>query len=95
MDIKLGIAWSLPLLLITIIALTIGLYACIRNQRARAYVPIVIAAYAVIYCWLQIEYFSIGYEGIFYVLISWLFIALGGAAIVRTIAYEIKNRKSV
>ncbi|XID95556.1 hypothetical protein ACF3MZ_14010 [Paenibacillaceae bacterium WGS1546] len=94
MDIKLGIAWSLPLLLITIISLTIGLYVCIRNRRARTYIPIMTAGYGLIYCWLQIHYFSVGYEGIYYVLISWLFAAWGFAAIVRTAWYEIKLRKS-
>lgn len=85
--------WSLPILLLTIIILAFTLYATIQNKRIRIYIPMIVTMYALFYCWLQIYYLAIGYDGIIYVLISWGFLVLLSLLIMRVIWQERQIKK--
>ena len=67
---------SLPLLAITLIILTLFLYFRIRNAKRKIYIPMIISSYGLIYSILQVYVLSVGYDGIIFILISWLFIFL-------------------
>ncbi len=67
---------SLPLLAITLIILTSFLYFRIRNAKRKIYIPMIISAYGFIYSILQVYVLSVGFDGIIFILISWLFIFL-------------------
>ena len=69
-------AVSLPLLAITLIILTLFLYFRIRNAKRKIYIPMIISSYGLIYSIFQVYVLSVGYDGIIFILISWLFIFL-------------------
>lgn len=71
---------SLPLLIISLVVLTIVLFIAIRNNKRRIYIPLIVSSYGLIYSILQVFVLGAGYSGIPFVLISWLFSFLLGVS---------------
>ncbi len=76
------LSWSLPLFILTMIALTIGLYLFMKNKNYRRFMPVIVIVYGLVFCVLQIYVLGKGYSGILFVLISWLLLILLLIAIV-------------
>lgn len=70
------LSWSLPLLVVTMIALTIGFYLFMKNKNYRRIIPVIVIVYGLVYCVLQIYILGKGYSGIPFVLIAWFLSAL-------------------
>lgn len=76
------LSWSLPLFLLTMIALIIGLYLFMKNKNHRRFIPVIVVVYGLVYCVLQIYVLGKGYSGIPFVLIAWLLLVILLVAII-------------
>ena len=72
---------SFPLLLISTGLLATVLLIVIKNNKRRIYIPLIVSAYGLIYSVLQVFVLAAGFDGIPYVLISWLFCFLVGVSL--------------
>ncbi len=84
---------SVPLLAVTLLMLTVFLYWRIKDARKKIYIPMFISAYGLLYSQLQVYVLSVGYDGIIFVLISWLFVYLLIISILYAIFKTLKMRK--
>ena len=84
---------SVPLLAVTLLMLTIFLYWRIKGARKKIYIPMFISAYGLLYSQLQVYVLSKGYDGIIFMLISWLFVYLLIISILYAIFKTLKMRK--
>lgn len=84
---------SIPLLIITIIMLTIFLYFRIQDAQRKIFIPMMISAYGFIYSQLQYFVLSAGYDGIVFALISLLFVFLFIISMIYAIVKTLKSKK--
>lgn len=84
---------SIPLLIITIIMLTIFLYFRIQDAQRKIFIPMMISAYGFIYSQLQYFVLSAGYDGIVFALISLLFVFLFIISMIYAIVKTFKSKK--
>ncbi|RLQ91268.1 hypothetical protein D9754_05950 [Planomicrobium sp. Y74] len=86
------LSWSLPLFVLTMIALTIGLYLVMKNKNYRRFIPVTVIVYGLFFCVLQIYVLGKGYSGIPFVLISWLLLGMLIPAIIWSFTRKHSNK---
>ncbi|RHW43327.1 hypothetical protein D1B31_01265 [Neobacillus notoginsengisoli] len=85
-------SWSLPLLIVLLVMLSIILHIFVKREIVRFFIPTIVICFGLLYSVLQIYVLGKGYSGIPFVLVSWLLLILLVVDVLRIIILKIKKQ---